>query len=255
MPEELTSFVPLFGTRIGGVLAALYEATLREDPAARRSAEAKGVVDESDPAFYAAMQGAYMPVTPAFGQLLYVLARLSAAKSIVEFGTSFGISTIFLAAALRDNGGGRLITTEFVKSKADRAAVNLERAGLRDLVEIRVGDARESLARIETSVDLLLLDGAKQLYLPVLTQVEPVLRELAIVASDNTDMTGAIEYLEHLRSPTNGYLTTSLLTCALGANHGHEIAIRKKLSGNPAGASHDKAAAAKHPIFGERSVR
>jgi predicted O-methyltransferase YrrM len=56
---------------------------------------------------------AYLPVTPQFGQLLYVLARSPKAKTIVEFGTSFGISTIHLAAALRDIGGGVVIATEY----------------------------------------------------------------------------------------------------------------------------------------------
>ena len=128
--------------------------------------------------------------------------------------------------AATDSGGGRLITTEFVASKAKRAAHNLARAGLSDLVEIRIGDARETLRGLTEPIDLLLLDGAKQLYLPVLSLLEPALAETAIVASDNTDMSGAAGYLEHLRNPRNGYCATALLTSALGQSHGHEIALR-----------------------------
>src|ERR1700681_2172405 len=102
----------------------------------------------------------YMPVTPDVGRLLYVLARNRSAKTIVEFGTSFGISGIHLAAALRDGAGGRLITTEFDAAKAARAEENFRAAGLADLIEIRIGDAFETLtADLGGSIDLLLLDG------------------------------------------------------------------------------------------------
>ena len=88
---------------------------------------------------------AYMAVAPEFGSLLYTLARTSRAKTIVEFGLSFGVSTIFLASALRENGEGRVITTEFEPEKVVRAKRNLASAGLEEWVEIRVGDALETL--------------------------------------------------------------------------------------------------------------
>ena len=82
-----------------------------------------------------------LPVSRETGALLYILARSSGARTIVEFGTSFGISTLHLAAALRDNRGGHLITSEFEPSKAARARDNLKAGGVIDLVEIRGGDA------------------------------------------------------------------------------------------------------------------
>jgi predicted O-methyltransferase YrrM len=78
-------------------------------------------------------------------------ARFARARNIVEFGTSCGISTLHLAAALRDNGGGRLIRSEFERSKVARARKNLAAGGLSDLVEVREGDALETLAQM-TSV-------------------------------------------------------------------------------------------------------
>ena len=72
-------------------------------------------------AFYTRMKDAYLAVSRETGALLYMLARSNGARTIVEFGTSFGISTLHLAAALRDNGGGRLITSEFEPSKVARA--------------------------------------------------------------------------------------------------------------------------------------
>jgi predicted O-methyltransferase YrrM len=147
-----------------------------------------------------------LPVSRETGTLLYMLARSSHAKTIVEFGTSFGISTLHLAAALRDNGGGRLITSEFEPSKVARARANLAAGGFSDLVEIREGDALQTLSTdLPSSIDLLLLDGAKALYPEILALVEPRLRPGALVVADNANF--CPEYLELVRSPGSGYLS------------------------------------------------
>lgn len=78
---------------------------------------------------YRAYADNYLNVSPQFGQFLYQCARARKATLIVEFGTSMGISTIHLAAALRDMGGGHLIGTELEPSKVQRARANLEAAG------------------------------------------------------------------------------------------------------------------------------
>lgn len=135
-----------------------------------------------------------------------MLARSIGARHIVEFGTSFGISTLHLAAALRDNGGGRLITSEFEPSKVARAQANLVAGGVADLVEIREGDALQTLARdLPESIDLLLLDGAKALYPEVLALVENRLRPGALVIADNADYSA--EYLAEVRLPGGRYLS------------------------------------------------
>ena len=104
------------------------------------------------------------------------------------FGTSFGISALHLAAAMRDNGGGRLIGSEFEPSKIQRARENLAAGGLSDLVEIREGDALETLARdLPDTIDFVLLDGAKMLYLQILTLLEDRLCSGALVVADNAD--------------------------------------------------------------------
>ena len=90
-------------------------------------------------ALYSELKDFYLAVSRETARLLYVLARASRASSIVEFGTSFGISTLHLAAALRDNGGGRLIGTEFEAAKVAQARANIAAAGLEDLVEVRGG--------------------------------------------------------------------------------------------------------------------
>ena len=132
---------------------------------------------------------AYLPVSRATGELLYLLARARRPSTIVEFGTSFGVSTIFLASALRDQGHGRLVGTELTPTKAARARANVAAAGLGELVEIREGDALETLRReLPGPVGFFLLDGAKALYADVLRVLAPSLEVGAIVVADNADM-------------------------------------------------------------------
>ncbi|KVM65521.1 MULTISPECIES: O-methyltransferase [Burkholderia] len=157
--------------------------------------------------FYSRLKDLWLPVSRETGTLLYMLARSCRARTIVEFGTSFGISTLHLAAALRDNGGGRLITSEFEPSKVARSREHLRAGGVLDLVEMREGDALETLATdLPDSIDLLLLDGAKALYNDVLDRVERRLRPGALIVADNADFSP--DYLARVRSPLGGYLST-----------------------------------------------
>ena len=157
--------------------------------------------------FYGRLKDLWLPVSRETGTLLYMLARSTKARTIVEFGTSFGISTLHLAAALRDNGGGRLITSEFEPSKVARARQNLVDGGLIDLVEIREGDALKTLSvDLPDAIDLLLLDGAKALYPDILGLLESRLRPGALIVADNADH--CPEYLERVRAPAGGYMST-----------------------------------------------
>jgi len=156
--------------------------------------------------FYSRVKTAYLAVSRETAGLLYMLARSIQARSIVEFGTSFGLSTLHLAAALRDNGGGTIIGSEFEPSKIAVARDNLTAAGLADLVEIREGDALETLSRdLPEAIDLVLLDGAKGLYPAILSLLEPRLRPGALIVADNADWSPA--YLERVRSSANGYVS------------------------------------------------
>lgn len=156
---------------------------------------------------YGRLKDVPLPVSRETGSLLYMLASSPGVRTVVEFGTSFGISTLHLAAALRDNGGGRLITSEFEPSKVARARANLKAGGLDDLVEIREGDALQTLGTdLPDTVDLLLLDGAKALYPEILALVESRLRPGAFVIADNADHSPG--YLARVRSTGSGYLST-----------------------------------------------
>jgi len=159
------------------------------------------------------MRDVYMPVSPDVGRLIYVLARSRGAKVIVEFGTSFGISGIHLAAAVRDAGGGRVVATELDPIKAERAAQNFRAAGLSELVDLRVGDAFETLkSGVGGSIDLLLLDGWKEAYLPMLRLLEPQLSPGALVVADDLAIApeALTPYLEYVRQPGNGYVSVEL---------------------------------------------
>jgi predicted O-methyltransferase YrrM len=157
--------------------------------------------------FYGRLKDLPLAISRQTGVLLYMLARSCRARTIIEFGTSFGISTLHLAAAVRENGGGRVITTELEPSKVVRARNNLTAGGLVDLVEIREGDALKTLSGdLPEAVDLLLLDGHKALYPEILNLVESRLRPGALIVADNADHSP--DYLAIVRSPANGYLST-----------------------------------------------
>ncbi|EPX56527.1 O-methyltransferase [Cystobacter fuscus DSM 2262] len=177
-------------------------ANLSSEERARRMRSKTDYLD-----FYGRLKDFPLAVSRETGTLLYMLARSCNARTIVEFGTSFGISTLHLAAALRDNGGGRLITSEFEPSKVERARENLTAGGLIDLVELREGDALRTLAvELPETIDLILLDGAKALYPEILDLVESHLRPGALIIADNADFSP--DYLARVRSPAAGYLST-----------------------------------------------
>jgi predicted O-methyltransferase YrrM len=150
--------------------------------------------------FYFAAKDLYLAVSRETASLLYMLVRSTGAREVVEFGTSFGISTLHLAAGLRDNGGGRLITSEFEPSKAAKARENFAAGGLDALIELREGDALDTLAiGLPDAIDLVLMDGAKHLYPDVLDLLEPRLAPGALVVADNVERSP--RYLARVRSP------------------------------------------------------
>jgi len=154
-----------------------------------------------------AAAGIYMPISAEGGKLLYNLVRAIRPATVVEFGMSFGISTLYLAAAVRDNGTGRVVTTEMSKEKIAAAQGTFAETGLDDLITVLEGDARETLADLEGPLELVLLDGWKDLCLPVLRQLEPLLRPGALVVADDVDQGEGLlkPYLDYVRDPANGY--------------------------------------------------
>ena len=215
---------------VAAVLSRLYQEAERADrPLLEKYRDRDVALDEllkaeakDYRAFYRTYTNNFLNVSADFGRFLYMCARARKAKRIVEFGTSFGISTIHLACALRDGGGGHLIGSELEPTKARRARENLKDAGLADLVDIRIGDALETFKDgIDGDVDLVLLDGAFSLYLPVLKLLEPLLRDGAFVIGDNA-LEQSEGYLDYVRNPQNGYLSLPL---PFDAGWGNELTV------------------------------
>jgi predicted O-methyltransferase YrrM len=158
------------------------------------------------------LRNLYVPVSKKQGEFLYLIARSLRANRIVEFGTSFGISTTYLAAAVKDNGGGVVIGSELEPTKVGTARRNLEEAGLSKLVEIREGDAQETLQEPGGIIDMVLLDGFKGLYLPMLKMLTPHLRQGAVVVGDNifTFRRALSPYVSFVQDPSNGFSSVTL---------------------------------------------
>jgi len=156
-----------------------------------------------------ALSDIYMPVTREAGRLIYSLVRATRPQTIVEFGMSLGLSGIHLAAAVRDNGHGRVYTTELSAAKIDGASRNFTEARLDDLITILAGDALDTLKSVDGPIGFVLLDGWKELYVPVLELLEPRLAPGALVVADNTSMAETQPYLDHVRDPANGYVSVS----------------------------------------------
>jgi predicted O-methyltransferase YrrM len=196
----------LFDPKVKRVLDAMHTAADENDPPLLAKARGK-----QGTARTSLLGEAFIPVSPDGGRLVYTLVRGAARGTTVEFGTSFGISTIYMAAAVRDRGTGRVITTELLQSKADRAREYIREAGLLDVVDLRVGDALETLKDLDADVTVLFLDGWKELYLPLLKQLEPKLAPGAFVAADDIHLfPDALKaYLDYVREPKNGYVSVT----------------------------------------------
>jgi predicted O-methyltransferase YrrM len=149
-------------------------------------------------------------IFPEQGDLIYLLCRALRAKRVAEFATSLGFSTLYFAAAMRDNGGGIVVGSELVPQKVEAAKRNLADAGLADLVEIRQGDARQTLRDLGGPVDFVLIDGwpgeEPSLSFQVMRVVAPQVRLGGLVMNDNAEP----DYLEYVRDPANGFRSLSL---------------------------------------------
>jgi predicted O-methyltransferase YrrM len=150
-------------------------------------------------------------------ELCYQLCRANGARRIVEIGTSFGVSTIYLAAAVRDNirdagGTGVVIGTEYEPRKASAARANFEAAGLSRLIELREGDLRETLKELVAPIDFVLMDVWIAMARPAIELAAAHLRPGAIVVCDNTQRhrDTYADYFAFINAPANGFRTMTL---------------------------------------------
>jgi predicted O-methyltransferase YrrM len=194
--------------RVAAALDRMYAKTREQTPKLRdmrgQMSRERTAQERAD-----AMSTFFIPVTPEAGRLLYSLVRATRPATVVEFGMSFGISALHLASAVRDNGSGRVVTTELSADKIAAAKQTFAETGLDDLITILEGDALSTLADLDGPIGLVLLDGWKELYLPVIKLLEPHLSPGALVVADNTEMADAGPYLDHVRNAENGYVSVN----------------------------------------------
>ena len=196
----------LSSSRISPLLDRLHAESELIDPPLLAEAEGKELSERT-----ALLDKAFIPVSADAGRFLYALVRGAAPGRVVEFGTSFGISTIYLAAAIRDRGTGSVITTELHAGKADTARGIFEQAGLDDCIDLRVGDALQTLRNVD-NVSVVFLDGWKDLYLPVLKLLEPALTPGALIVADDLNLFPDVlkPYVAYVRDPASGYVSVEI---------------------------------------------
>jgi predicted O-methyltransferase YrrM len=209
---------PLLDPQVNAVITRLQATRRRPADGGPRA----NVQNEQNPFAYAEYG---FSIHPEQGDLIYLLCRAQRATRVVEFATSVGMSTLYFAAAVRDNGGGIVIGSELVPEKVAAARRNLEEAGLSGLVEIRQGDARKTLGDLGGPVDFVLIDGwpsgdKVSLARQVMEIVSPQIRVGGLVMNDN----GEEDYLAYMRDPANGFLSTSL-----PLKNGTELSVKVSL--------------------------
>lgn len=195
---------PIQDRRINTVISRLTETRRRPTDGGPRG----GSANSDDPHAYAEYG---FSIFPEQGELIYLLCRAQRAIRVAEFATSVGMSTLYFAAAVRDNGGGTVIGSELVPEKIATARHNLADAGLADLVDLRQGDAREILRDLGGPVDFMLIDGwpvgkGPSLARQVMEITAPQIRVGGLVMNDN----GEEDYLAYVRDPANGFRSMSL---------------------------------------------
>ena len=142
----------------------------------------------------------------------YLTARTLQARTIVELGTSSGIGALWLSAALRANGGGRVVTMENLPDAAGNVHRLFAEAGLADLVEIRVADAPIALATDPAEIDFVLNGSSPERAIDMMRLLAPRMRPGAVVLTDDVGRSGAHHrsYVAWIRDHTNGFQSTFL---------------------------------------------
>lgn len=152
---------------------------------------------------FANRENMLLPVGPETAQLMTIVVRAQKPRTILEVGTSYGYSTLWLADAARDVGA-TVHTLELAQKKSDYARERIGRAGLAGSVVFHVGDARELIAQLEGPFDFVLLDLWKDLYIPCFDLMRPKMSKGGFIVADNMIEPAAVredaeKYRAHVR--------------------------------------------------------
>jgi len=179
--------------------------------------------DGFDPETTAFFRDKMVALEKVKAEYCYALCRALNAKRIVECGTSYGVSTLYLAGAVRDNGGGTVIATEHEPAKAGIARRNFEAAGLSRFIYLREGDLADTLKKIDGSVDFVLLDIWTEAVMPAVRNIAPHLHPGSVLVADNSAQSrrGYAAYFDYIADPAN-----CLVTMTLPFEGGFEMTVR-----------------------------
>ena len=168
--------------------------------------------DGFDEASHRYMADKLVALEPAKAEFCHLMCRALGARRVVEVGTSWGVSTLYLAAAVRANGGGTVIGTEHEPAKAAAARAHFAEAGFADLIDLREGDLRETLKVIEDPVDFVLMDIWTEMARPAIELIGPHLRTGAVIVADNTTRVrhAYAKFLAYVEDPANGLTAMTL---------------------------------------------
>jgi predicted O-methyltransferase YrrM len=206
------------GARVDALLDRLYARNASQDEAlgayfSARAAEGSMDWDQFDERTNRFLSDKLVALDRQKADFCYHLCRALRAHRVVEAGTSFGVSTLFLAAAVRDNGGeGVVIGTEIEPEKVRAARASFDDAGLSDFIDLRPGDLRDTLRDVAGPIDFMLVDIWTPMARPALELVAPSLREGAIVICDNTAQfrDAYDDYFDFVNDPKNRLRTMTL---------------------------------------------
>ena len=203
--------------QLEALLVALHARSEAQEPQTadyyrNRQKEGRAAYPHMDAGDHAHFADKLVALEPEKAEFCYALCRATGARRIVELGTSFGVSTLYLAAAVRDNGGGIVIGTEKEPNKVRAARANFIAAGLADLIELREGDIRETLRELEPPVDFVLFDIWSEAVRPALELLLLRLRPGAVVCADNTAgrPLGYKGFFEIIDDPSHGFHSVTL---------------------------------------------
>jgi len=197
------------------LLPGLHAASNAQDESITRyyREERTGPWNGMEPRDHAFMADKLVALDRDKAEFCYMMCRAIGARRVVEAGTSYGVSTLYLAAAVRDNGGGTVFAAEYEPGKVERARANFEADGLASFIDLREADIVEATKTFEGPIDFVLFDIWGDVVRPMLDILLPRLRLGAVLCTDNTGSgrtAGYAPLFEILDDPAHGFRTMTL---------------------------------------------